>query len=193
VAGDGVTVTVRTTPLATETVKLPTTVGVASDLAVMTDVPGATPPTTPVVLTVATPPALVDQLTDWEAPASADTAADNCAEPPTMSDVGPVTTMLRTTGATVTDALPLMFGLPTDVAVIVADPNPTADTSPEELTVATFVLPDDQLTVVDAPPSTLTAALNCALAPIVRFDSPLTVTLRTTGVGVDGPPPHPIP
>ena len=51
------------------------------------------------------------------------------------------------------------------VAVIVAVPLPTAVTKPEELTVATFWLLEDQLTDLSLALFGPTVALNCEVAP----------------------------
>ena len=125
-------------------VLLPSTV-----VAVIVAVPTPTAVTTPVVLTVATLMLLLDHVTFWLVALAGATVAVNARVPPTFNGVVgrqlPIVTLVGIIGATViTHVLVLLPS--TVVAVSVAEPTPTAVTTPVVLTVATAVLLLDHVT-----------------------------------------------
>src|SRR5438477_160148 len=117
-------------------------------VAVIVADPGVTPETSPALLTVATDVLLLDQVTvrpESAAPFASLGVAVSCTVWPAWTvAVGGVTSTDATgTLVTVIDAVPLF---PSLVAVIVAEPGVTPETSPALLTVATEVLLLDQVT-----------------------------------------------
>src|SRR5438046_1063551 len=112
-------------------------------------VPGVTPDTSPLLLTVATAVLELDHVTvrpeSGFPPASLGVPV-SCTVWPACTDAeGGVTSTVATwTFVTVTDEVPLF---PSLVAVIVADPGVTPETRPLLLTVATAVLELDHVTV----------------------------------------------
>src|SRR5205823_13193731 len=117
-------------------------------VAVIVAEPGVTPDTSPEVLTVAAAVLLLDHVTvrpDSVLPFASLSVAVSCTVCPCWIDaVGGLTATVATgTWVTVTDAVPLF---PSLVAVIVAEPGVTPETSPELFTVATDVLLLDQVT-----------------------------------------------
>jgi hypothetical protein len=140
----GVTVTVATGASVTVTTDVP---DCDSLVAVMVDVPGRSPDTTPLEETLATRVLLELHVTGrlTTVPLTSFTTALKVVVPSTMTvAVGGETTTLPT-GATVTvtTELPDLVSL---VAVIVADPGDTAVTTPLGDTVATPVLFDAHVT-----------------------------------------------
>src|SRR5437763_11274709 len=110
--------------------------------------PGVTPETSPEPFTVATDVLLLDQVTvrpESVLPFASLSVAVSCTVCPGWIDAVGGLTETVATGArtTVTDAVPLFSSL---VAVIVAEPGVTPETSPELVTVATDVLLLDQVT-----------------------------------------------
>jgi len=80
-------------------------------------------------------------------------AVNNC-DPPTSTSTEAGSTDIETT---VMLAVPVLAGSATDVAVIVADPGPTAVTTPAASTVATDSSLDDQVTDWTASAGLITA------------------------------------
>src|SRR5256714_2427723 len=139
-------------------------------VAVIVVEPGVTPETSPELLTVATDVLLLDQVTarpESAAPFSSLGVAVSWTVCPAWTvAVGGVTSTVATgTLVTVIDAVPLF---PSLVAVIVAEPGVTPDTSPAPLTVATAVLLLDQVTVRPEsvlPLASFSVALSCTVWP----------------------------
>jgi hypothetical protein len=143
---------------------LPLFVASKVDVAVMLTLPGATAVTSPVPLTVATPAALVLHVTAVDAPPTAATFAVNCAMVPTMMAACGLVTVTEFTagrGFTVRRVLPLFVASNVEVAVMVTEPGATAVTWPVCVTVAIAASPDDHVTVVAAPLTTVTLAVSC--------------------------------
>jgi hypothetical protein len=79
------------------------------------------------------------------------------------------------------DDVPLF---PSLVAVMMAPPTETAETSPELLTVATAVLFDDQVTALPAsttPPKSLASAASCSVVPTITLAAGGVTTTDATG------------
>src|SRR5207249_6805256 len=137
-------------------------------VAVIVAVPGVTPDTSPLLLTVATAVLELDHVT--VRPESAFPPASlgvpvSCTVWPACTDAeGGVTSTVATgTFVTVTDEVPLF---PSLVAVIVAVPGVTPDTSPLLLTVATAMLELDHVTVrpeSGLPPASFGVAVSCTV------------------------------
>ncbi len=157
-------------------------------VAVIVAVPSAFAVASPVASTVATVVLLEPHVTSLPVsvfPCASFVVAVNC--------LVCVTRTVAVGGATVTDAtgmytviadVPL---LPSLLAVIVAVPNATAVTSPDDETVATLVLLDPQLTV--RPVSTLPTessviAVSCAVVPGAMLSLGGCTTTIATGTGV---------
>src|SRR6059058_1958114 len=139
-------------------------------VAVIVAVPGVTPDTSPLLLTVATAVLELDHVTvrpeSGFPPASLGVPV-SCTVWPACTDAeGGVTSTVATgTFVTVTDEVPLF---PSLVAVIVAVPGVTPDTSPLLLTVATAVLELDHVTVRPergAPLASFGVAVSCTVWP----------------------------
>src|SRR5207247_1491202 len=118
-------------------------------VAVIVAVPTTTPVTRPVAFTLAMPGVLLAQVTVRPVsgfPFASFGVAVSCTVWPACTDAVAGLTVTAATGTvlTVIVAEPLC---PSEVAVIVAAPAATAVTSPLALTVATAVLPLDQVTV----------------------------------------------
>src|SRR5205809_312061 len=141
-----------------------------SDVAVIVADPAATPLTTPLALTVATAVLPLDQVIarpESELPFASFGVAVSCIVWPTCTDAVAGVTVTDATGTvlTVIVAVPLC---PSDVAVIVAEPAATPVTSPLALTVATAVLPLDQLIVrpeSELPFASFGVAASCIVWP----------------------------
>jgi hypothetical protein len=124
----------------------PLTLASAVEVAVTDTAPGETAVTTPVVETVAIALSLVAQLTVRATPASASTFATKaCVSPGFMTALGGETSTLRTAGATtVIVTLAFFDASAVDVAVMLAEPAPTAVTRPSAFTDATLAALDVQ-------------------------------------------------
>src|SRR6266516_350047 len=141
-----------------------------SDVAAIVADPAATPLTTPLALTVATAVLPLDQVIarpESELPFASFGVAVSCIVWPTCTDAVAGVTVTDATGTvlTVIVAVPLC---PSDVAVIVAEPAATPVTSPLALTVATAVLPLDQLIVrpeSELPFASFGVAASCIVWP----------------------------
>src|SRR5436309_573319 len=145
-AEGGVTSTVATGTFVTVTDEVPL---FPSLVAVIVAVPGVTPDTSPLLLTVATAVLELDHVTvrpESGAPFASFGVPVSCTVwPPCTEAVAGVTSTDATgTGVTVIVEVPLF---PSLVAVIVADPGVTPETSPLLLAVATAVLELDHVTV----------------------------------------------
>jgi hypothetical protein len=158
----GETATLATGATATVMAEVP---AFPSLVAVMVVLPAATAVTTPDVETVATPVALLDQVTARPVStallASVSVAVNACV-PPTIIDalVGETATFATGATATVIAEVPDLVSL---VAVIVALPAPTAVTTPLADTVATAVALLNHVVVrpVSAcPPASVSAAVS---------------------------------
>src|SRR5438874_2181226 len=132
--------------------------------------PGVTPETRPLLLTVATAVLELDHVTvrpeSGFPPASLGVPVSCTVWPACTEAVGGVTSTDATgTGVTVIVEVPLF---PSLVAVIVADPGVTPETSPLLLTVATAVLELDHVTVRPEsgfPPASFGVAVSCTVWP----------------------------
>ena len=135
---------------------------------VMVAEPAATAVTSPVVLTVAIDVLFDDQVTAWLVALEGETVAVSCCVAPATMEavVGLTVTPVTAIGETVTAHVAV---LPPSwvVTVIVAEPAATAVTKPVELTVATAVLPDDQVTAWLVAFEGAIVAVNCCVAPAV--------------------------
>src|SRR5438128_3485342 len=160
-------------------------------VAAMSAVPGATPVTRPLLLTVATAGLLLDQVMTRPVsrlPSESVGVAVNCNVAPMSRLAIAGVTVTVATGAfvTVMAAVPLWLSL---VAVIVPDPAATPVTRPLAETVATALLLVVQLTVRPVsrfPTESLVTPARCILAPASRLsDAGLTVT-DATGTGSTG-------
>src|SRR5438132_1134515 len=158
-------------------------------VAVIVAVPGVTPDTSPLLLTVATAVLELDHVTvrpeSGFPPASLGVAV-SCTVWPACTDAeGGVTSTVATgTFVTVTDEVPL---LPSLVAVIVAVPGVTPDTSPLLLTVATAGLELDHVTVRPEsgfPPASLGVPVSCTVWPACTDAEGGVTSTDATGTGV---------
>src|SRR5205809_206209 len=139
-------------------------------VAVIVAVPAVFPVTSPLALTVATAVLLLAQVTVRPLsgfPFASFGVAVSCTVWPTCTDAVAGLTVTAATGTvlTVIVAEPLC---PSEVAVIVAAPAATAVTSPLALTVATAVLPLDQVTVrpgSELPFASCGVAVSCTVCP----------------------------
>src|SRR5438552_6627287 len=185
-AEGGVTSTVATGTFVTVTDEVPL---LPSLVAVIVAVPGVTPDTSPLLLTVATDVLELDHVTirpeSGFPPASLGVPV-SCTVWPACTDAeGGVTSTVATgTFVTVIDEVPL---LPSLVAVIVAVPGVTPDTSPLLLTVAAAVLELDQVTVRPergAPLASFGVAVSCTVCPACTdAEGGVTSTDATAGGG----------
>lgn len=168
------------------------------DVAVIVAVPVATAVTLPDELTVATAPFDVDHVTvELNVPFPV-TCALHCALAPTLIEAGQVTLtpVMVEDAAIVTLAEPDFVVSSVDVAVIVAVPAAAPVTLPEELTVATPVLEDVQVTPELKLPVPVTVGVHEAEDPTVIDDGHVTETAVIVGCGgggADPPPPPPPP
>src|SRR6266566_1508887 len=172
-----------------ETVTVTVAVPVLPSLvAVIVAEAAATPVTRPLAETVATPGALLAQVTTRPVstlPAESFVVAVSCtaAPPTTLAEAGLTVTEATGTFATVTVAVPLF---PSLVAVIVAEPAAFAVTNPVALTVATVVLLLAQLMtrpVNTLPAESFVVAASCAVWPTKTLaEAGLTVTEATDTV-----------
>src|SRR5438093_163346 len=185
-AGDGLTVTEATGATVTVTSEVPLC---PSQVAVIVAVPATLPVTRPLALTVATVVLPLDQVTtrpDNGLPFASFGVAVSCTVCPASTLAGDGLTVTEATGTavTVTTDVPL---LPSDVAVIVAEPAVTPLTSPLPFTVATDVLLLDQVTtrpVSGLPFASLGVAVSCTVCPATTLAGDgLTVT-GATGTAV---------
>src|SRR5438046_773582 len=139
-------------------------------VAVIVAVPGFTPDTSPLLLTVATAVLELDHVTvrpESGSPSASLGVPVSCTVWPacTEAEGGVTSTVATGTFVTVTDEVPL---LPSLVAVIVAVPGVTPDTSPLLLTVATVVLELDHVTVRPEsgfPPASFGVPVSCTVWP----------------------------
>jgi len=182
----GVTLTDATGTSVTVTVPVPLR---PSLVAVIVAVPTPWAVTRPVVLTLATPAALVVHVTDRPVrtfPAASRNVVVNCPVCPTVRLRVLGVTLTDATGAsvTVTLAVPLC---PSHVAVIVADPAPCAPTSPAGLTVATpaaFVTHVTTRPLSGLPAASLGVAVSCPVCPPVRLNVLGVTPTDATGTSV---------
>ena len=137
-------------------------------VAVIVAEPGVTPETRPPLLTVATAVVELDHVTvrpESGAPLASFGVAVSCTVWPACTDAeGGVTSTVATgTFVTLIDEVPLF---PSLVAVIVADPGVTPETSPLLLTVAAAVLELDHVTVrpeSGVPPASFGVPVSCTV------------------------------
>src|SRR5438128_1865202 len=185
-AEGGVTSTVATGTLVTVTDEVPL---LPSLVAVIVAVPGVTPDTSPLLLTVATAVLELDHVTvrpeSGFPPASLGVAV-SCTVWPACTDAeGGVTSTVATgTFVTVIDEVPLF---PSLVAVIVAEPGVTPETRPLLLTAATDVLELDHVTVRPEsgfPPASLGEAVSCTVWPACTDAEGGVTSTDATGTGV---------
>jgi hypothetical protein len=133
--------------------------------------PTAIPDTRPPSDTVPTPVALLDHVTTRPVstlPAESFITAASCRVDPMFTLAGDGVTVTKATGTTVTVIADVPL-LPSLVAVIVADPTPTADTRPLADTVATAgALLDHVMTrpVRTVPAESLVVAISCTVVPM---------------------------
>jgi hypothetical protein len=181
-AGDGVTVTVETGTIVTVMVEVPPC---PSLVAVIVADPAATAETRPPLETVATLVALLDQVMVRPVrtlPAASFVVAVSCALVPMRSSLvaGATVTVATGTAVTVIALVPLV---PSLVAVIVAEPAPTAVTRPLAETVATAAALLDQVTTrpgSTAPAASLAAAVSWVVDATRNVaDGGVTSTLAT--------------
>src|SRR5437763_1191545 len=154
-AGDGVTVTEASGASVTVTSDVPLC---PSLVAVIVAVPAPTPVTSPLPFTRATAVLLLDQVTTRPLsgfPLASFGVAVSCTVAPCSTLAGDGLTVTEATGTAVTVMLEVPL-LPSDVAVMVAEPAVTPLTSPLPPTVATDVLLLDHVTT--RPVSTLPLA-----------------------------------
>jgi hypothetical protein len=168
----------------------------AEHVAVMVVDPAATPVTTPLELTVAIAELFVDQVMVWPVitfPCWSFTVAVKVTVAPVwIEGLAGLTVTVVTTGAggggggavTVTPAVP---DFPELLAVIVAEPAATPDTTPFPSTDAIEALFEDQLIgwpLITLPPASFTVACSGVVAPTAReAEDGFTVTLFTVCVG----------
>jgi len=147
--------------------------------------PAAFAVTSPLALTDATVELSLDHAMVWPVsglPAESFGVAVSCTVCPTnrLADAGLTVTEATLTLCTVMADVPV---LPPLAAVIVAEPAPTPATSPLPFTVATPVLPLDQVTtrpVSGLPAESRGVAVSCTVCPTYRLpDGGLTVTDAT--------------
>src|SRR5205814_5068152 len=164
-AEGGVTSTVATGPFVTVIDEVPL---FPSLVAVIVAEPGVTPDTSPLLLTVATAMLELDHVTvrpESAVPPASLGVPVSCTVWPACTDAeGGVTSTVATgTFVTLIDEVPLF---PSLVAVIVAEPGVTPDTSPLLLTVATAMLELDHVTVRPesaVPPASLGVPVSCTV------------------------------
>src|SRR6266513_3110686 len=154
-------------------------------VAVIVAEPAVTPLTSPLPFTVATAVLLLAHVTTRPVsglPLASFGVAVSCTVLPsfTLAGDGLTVTEATGTGVTVIADVPL---LPSDVAVIVAEPATTPLTSPLPFTVATEVLLLDQVTtrpVSGLPLASFGVAVSCRVCPTARLAGDgLTVTVAT--------------
>src|SRR3954465_12669192 len=156
--------------------------------------PAATPVTTPLELTVAAAPLLVDQVILCPLitfPSASLTVAVNATVPATLIEAvaGATVTVVTTGGGggLAVTVIAAVADLPAHDAVMVADPAATPVTTPPELTVATAASLVDQVMVcpfIKFPSASLTVACRFAVAPTpIEIDGGVTVTVVTVGGG----------
>jgi len=135
-------------------------------VAVMLTLPGTTPLTTPVVLTLATAESLEDHDTVFVVAFAGVTLAVNAVVTPTgiLTEAGVRATPVTGIGVTVTDELAVL-PLSALVAVILAVPGFTPATTPALLTVATAVLLEDHDTAGFVASAGVTLAVNEVVVP----------------------------
>jgi hypothetical protein len=181
-ADTGLTVTVATGTAFTATMAVPL---FPSLVAVIVADPTATPLTNPLADSVATPAALVVQVTTRPPrtlPAESLVVAVSCTVPPITRLGAAGLTVTVATGASVTEtaAVPLF---PSLVAVIVADPAPTPVTKPLADTVATpaaLVVHVSARPVSTFPAESFGVAVSWVVPPTrMPADAGLTVTVAT--------------
>src|SRR5437879_2339908 len=151
--------------------------------------PGVTPLTRPLVLTVATAVLELDHVTvrpESGAPPEFCGVAVSCTVWPacTEAEGGVTSTDATGTFVTVIDEVPLF---PSLVAVIVAEPGMTPETSPLLLTVATAVLELDHVTVRPEsgfPPASLGVPVSCTVWPACTEAEGGVTSTDATGTGV---------
>src|SRR5436853_637675 len=146
-------------------------------VAVIVAEPAATPVTSPLPLTVATPVLLLDQVTtrpDNGVPFASFGVAVSCSVRPTV-------TVATVTSVTVTHAVPLC---PSLVAVMVAVPVAIPVTSPLPSTVATAVLLLDQVTTRPesaVPFASFGVAVSCTVWPACTVGAAGLTLTKATG------------
>ena len=170
-------------------------------VAVIVAVPAPTPVTSPLVLTVASPAALVTQATVRPVstlPLASLSVALSCTDCPTvtLADAGLTTTVATAAGGgggggggdgrvvTVTAAIPLF---PSLVAVIVAEPAATAVTKPLGDAAATAGLVDVQATMrplSTLPAESVVAAASCTDPPTCTLAVAGLTTTDATAAGI---------
>src|SRR5439155_885243 len=151
--------------------------------------PGVTPLTRPLVLTAAIDVLELDHVTvrpeSGFPPASLGVAVSCTVWPAcTEAEGGDTSTVATGTFVTVTDEVPLF---PSLVAVIVAVPGVTPETSPLLLTVATAVLELDHVTVrpeSGVPPASFGVAVSCTVWPACTEAVAGVTSTDATGTGV---------
>lgn len=164
----------------------------------MVAVPTATPATPPDEVTVAIAALDDDHVTpELKLPVPV-TWAVHCVLAPTLIEEAEhvtLTPVMLEDVVIVTFAEPDLVVSSVDVAVIVAVPAATPVTLPDELTVATLVFEDAQVTPVLKLPVPATVAVHEPEDPFVIDDGHVTETLvmvgGDAGGGVDPPPPPP--
>src|SRR5207253_2409923 len=155
-------------------------------VAVIVAEPAATPVTSPLPLTVATPVLLLDQVTtrpDNGVPFASFGVAVSCSVSPTVTVAGDGLTVTVATAMldTVTTAVPLC---PSLVAVMVAVPVAIAVTSPFPSTVATAVLLLDQVTTrpeSGVPFASFGVAVSCTVWPACTVGAAGLTLTKATG------------
>lgn len=176
----GSTVSAGSTVTAQLAVKPPSAV-----VTIMVAEPVATPVTTPDWLTVATEAFDVDHVTDLFVALEGETLADSVAVDPALTvkvDLFSDTPVTDTVEALTVTAHEAYLPLPSvAVALIVADPVPTAVTWPDWFTTATEVLDDDQLTVLLVALAGRTVAVKGLEDPGVRDKVDLFSDTEVTG------------
>src|SRR5204862_5294670 len=166
-AGDGVTVTEATGASVTVTSDVPLC---PSLVAVIVAVPAPTPVTSPLPFTRATAVLLLDQVTtrpSTRLPSASFGVAVSCTVAPCCTLAGDGLTVTEATGTAVT-VMPEVPLLPSDVAVMVAEPALTPLTSPLPPTLATAVLLLDHVTtrpVSTFPLASFGVAVSCTCGP----------------------------
>jgi len=157
--------------------------------------PALTPVTTPEELTVATEVLLEDQVTDLLVALDGETVAVSVVEPPTETEVevGETETPVADTVLLLVVIADVVVKLPSCVfTVIVAEPVPTPVTTPDELTAATEVLLEDQVTDLLVALDGETVAVSVVEPPTGTVaEVGETVTPVTETVVVDPPTPAP--
>src|SRR4029077_6110584 len=154
-------------------------------VAVIVADPTATPVTSPLPLTVATAVLSLDHVTtrpDNGLPFASFGVAVSCTVAPCWTLAGGGVTVTEATGTAVTVIAEVPL-LPSDVAVIVAEPAATPVTSPLPFTVATAVLLLAQVTTrpdSGLPFASIGVAVNCTVAPCCTLAGDgVTVTVAT--------------